>query len=236
MRRQRQQHLAPDFCGLQHRQNDFNSVTAPARVVSAWATVPHRLPKAVQRIALPWSSGAARYDDFARSIQAMNQHAVWRKPYVTVLAGRDYDAKMRKKGLLVRQHATAEAQVLVRLKLAAAHGKLASCLAVAILLLRRSSLSNPVMPLVAVEEVVGAECHRCGGSALEIEKRRTVPGSGACTVKRAHAGAHRTHIAPEQANDLDLMSELVESDAAALLDVEFVGAMRAQQKVVVIES
>ena len=61
-------------------------------------------------------------------------------------------------------------------------------------------------------------------------------GSGTRTVERAHAGAHSANIAAEQPDDLDLMGQLIEGDAAALLDIELIVAMRAKQKIVVVES
>jgi hypothetical protein len=69
--------------------NDFDSVSAPTRVMTAWLSVPHRLPEAIERIALTWAADTSRHSYFPRACAAMNQYAVGRKPHVTALAGRD---------------------------------------------------------------------------------------------------------------------------------------------------
>ena len=108
--------------------------------------------------------------------------------------------------------------------------------AVPVRLLGRSAFRDPVVPLVAVEEIVGAERDRRGSTALEIKKRRAMPGRRARAVERADARAHRSDAAAQQADDLDLMRELIEGDAPAPLGVELIGPMRPEKEIVVVEA
>lgn len=100
--------------------NDLDHVPTPTRVVTARMSLSHRLPKAVERVALTRTADAARHRYFSRSCVAVNQDAVTRKSHVTALAGRDDQAEVAKKRLFVRQRTSAKARILVRPKIVAA--------------------------------------------------------------------------------------------------------------------
>src|SRR5262249_16983414 len=101
--------------------------------------------------------------------------------------------------------------------------------------LARATFGDPMMQLVAIKEVVCAEYDRPGRVILKLEKGHAVTRCTTAPVQRAYARANAPYRAAKQPHDLDLVSDLVERDSPALLAVEFVGAMRAQEKVVVVE-
>src|SRR4030088_1711482 len=105
----------------------------------------------------------------------------------------------------------------------------------AIRFLLGATFRDPVMKFVAVEKVVCAEHDGSCGVILKIEERRAVTGRTAVPIQCAHARAYAAHRAAEQPYHLDLVGDLIERDAAALLAVKFVRAMWAQEEVVVVE-
>ena len=54
-------------------------------------------------------------------------------------------------------------------------------------------------------------------------------------VQSADACAHSSDGAAEQTDNLDLVGELIECDAATAFGVEFIGTMWPEQKIVVVE-
>ena len=101
--------------------------------------------------------------------------------------------------------------------------------------LARATFRDPVMKLVAVEKVVCAEHDGRCSVILKVEEGRAVTGSKTVSIQCAHARADAAHGASEQPHHLDLVGDLIERDAAARLAVKFIGAMRAQEEVVVVE-
>ena len=147
---------------------------------------------------------------------------VGRKSQVATLAGRHNQSEVRQIGLLGRKHPATEAEGLVRFDVARSRQKRLACLAMAIRLLARATFRDPVMPLVAVEKVVCAESDGRCGVILELEKGRAMTGRTTVPIQRAHARADAAHGAAEQPHDLDLVGDLIERDAAALLAVKFI--------------
>src|SRR5262249_22704366 len=81
----------------------------------AWLPFPHRPPERVERIALPWSSDAARNSNFTRAVYTVDNDACWGEPDVAALASHNDNAEMRKARLLGGQDAAAIAELLVGL-------------------------------------------------------------------------------------------------------------------------
>src|SRR5262245_26486249 len=160
----------------------------------------------------------------------MDKNAARRQPHVAACAGRDDQPEVRQIRLLVRQHTAAEAQVLVRLALAAPRQEGAARSSVATRLLAGSAFRDPMMPFVAVEEIVRAQRDGRGGLVLELQESRAVAGRQAGAVERPHAGPHDADAATQQAYAFDLMRQLIEGDAAAVSGIELIVPMRPQEK------
>ena len=87
--------------------------------------------------------------------------------------------------------------------------------------LERAAFRDPVVQLVAVEEVVGAVGQRRGRAAFEVQEGRAVAVGRPRRVEGVDMRAQRcAPVRGERAHDLDLVRHLVEGDAAAERGVE----------------
>lgn len=129
--------------------------------------------------------------------------------------------------LLDHKGAAAITQVSMRRDVPLTGVKSPARLAMVPRLLADAAFGDPVVPLVAVEEIVPAVGKRRRSAVVEFKERRAMAGRRARPVEPAHVGAHVRHkAATEQPDDLDLMDHLVEGDAAAGRMVEFLAAVR----------
>src|SRR5579859_6142914 len=139
--------------------------------------------------------------------------------------------------LLDREDATPIAEVAMRLDVALPGQKGPARLAMAPGRLGRAAFGDPVVPLIAVEEIVAAIDKRRRYAVFEFKKCGAMAGRCARPIESARARTHARHeAAAEQSDDLDLMYHLVEGDAAAGRIVELVRAVWPQQEIIVVEA
>src|SRR5712691_8573948 len=101
--------------------------------------------------------------------------------------------------------------------------------------LLRATFGDPMMKFVAIKKIVCAKYDGRSRVILKLEKGHAVARCKTASIQRAYACPDAAYTASKQPHDLYLVSDLIERDAAALLAVKFVGAMWAQEKIVVVE-